>query len=363
MTSSVIESGKTVGILGAGQLGKMSLIAAAQLGYHTVVWHPEGDIPAMEMATHRITNPFTDKKGFQAFCRLADVVTTEWENIPVPLLEALEEEGKLVRPSSTVLRIAQSRIAEKTFAHELGVRTAQWEQVTTEGFLDREGELDNEAFSFLLPGILKTDRNGYDGKGQWHVDSVESLAVAYEQAGVSCVLEQKLQLDFELSIIVARNARGEIKFSNVVMNTHREGILDVTIWSPETDASQWEQAVQRTATSFAEALKLEGILAFEFFVAEGKLYFNEMAPRPHNSFHGSIEAAYTSQFEQHIRAICNLPLGNLTFHSPFTMKNLIGGDYTQWSQHLEHPNARLHLYGKNESRPGRKMGHVTTLKK
>jgi 5-(carboxyamino)imidazole ribonucleotide synthase len=354
----VIEPGSTICILGGGQLGKMSLVAARQLGYHVMIWAPEGDNPAMEMATHRIIAPFDDEQAFAQVCSLADVVTTEWENIPVQLLERLEQVGKLVRPSSKVLAIAQSRRAEKNFATRLGFNPTPWTGVEEHRFILR----DKTTIEKHLPGILKTNRNGYDGKGQWEVESVDEVNEVFKKAGGPCVLEQKLRLDREVSVIVARNAYGKCCVSNAVINIHKDGILDTTVWYPSSQATNHEQSVQQTAIAFAEELELVGILALEFFVSEGHLYFNEMAPRPHNSFHASIEASYTSQFEQHIRAICNLPLGNMSFHTSFKMKNLVGREYDDWKQHLVVINSsRIHLYGKNESRPGRKMGHVTTL--
>lgn len=358
MTHSPITPGSTICILGAGQLGKMSLQAAHRLGYHTMVWAPEGDIPAMEMTTHRLICPYNNKTTIDEVLRNADVITTEWENIPLSLIKELERRGGVVRPGSKVLEVAQSRIREKTMARSLDIKTALTVSIPA-GAINADGD-----WSDYLPGILKTDGLGYDGKGQYRVKTVEELIAAHKAAGVDCVLEKHVDLACELSVLVARTADGSIAVSEVVENTHKDGILDRTVW-PISDLNT--QLACRTIADYAETvaehLCLEGVLCLEFFVdTKGEVLFNEMAPRPHNSFHGSIEAAETSQFEQHIRAICGLPLGYVWFHTPFEMQNLIGGTWEEdWAHHLGQRWTRLHLYGKAESRPGRKMGHVTKL--
>jgi 5-(carboxyamino)imidazole ribonucleotide synthase len=365
MQSEQILPGATICILGDGQLGKMSLQAAHQLGYHTMVWYPSdkdgNNGPAMEMATHRLRTPFDCPTTIDEVVRYADVITVEWENAPLSLAKKLERRGKVVRPSSRVLEVAQSRIREKMMARQLDIPTTKTVDIPA-GAINADGD-----WSDYLPGILKTDGLGYDGKGQWSVSTVEELVVAHQQAGVDCVLEKRVDLDYELSVLVARTARGEVKVSHVVENKHQDGILDGTTW-PVKDRgfTRWKlDRVQGYAMKVAEHLDLEGVLCLEFFVdRDGNTLFNEMAPRPHNSFHGSIEAANTSQFEQHIRAICGLPLGYVDFHTPFVMRNLIGGTWEQdWGQALDDRRARLHLYGKKESRNGRKMGHVTRLGK
>ena len=222
--TKVISPGSTIGILGAGQLGKMSLIAAHQLGYRTAVWAPEGDIPAMEMATHRIVAPFNDAQAFDEMCRVADVITTEWENIPVELLQKLEARGKLVRPSSKILSIAQSRSTEKMFAFDNNIDPTPWMYIPSHSdVLDKRYQVD-----VLLPGILKTDRNGYDGKGQFAVQTWEDVLSHIDLLKQPCVLEKKIPLDCEMSVLVARNASGEVKVSDVVHNTHINGILSVS---------------------------------------------------------------------------------------------------------------------------------------
>lgn len=369
MNRNTILPGATICILGDGQLGKMSLMAAHQLGYKTIVWYPSdkdgNNGPAMEMATHRLTAPFYDatfdsSAAIDEVIRSADVITTEWENVPLSLIRELERRGAVVRPSSRVLEVAQSRIREKALARDLSIPTTKTVWIAKGTDINNDGEwLD------YLPGILKTDGQGYDGKGQYPVNTVEELVVAHQKAAVDCVLEKRVDLAFELSVLVARNASGEISVSDVVENVHINGILDRTIW-PVKDRGFTRSKLQEAcdhAMKVAEHLGLEGVLCLEFFVdKEGNLLFNEMAPRPHNSFHGSIEAARTSQFEQHIRAACGLPLGYVWFHTPFVMQNLIGGNWEEdWAPTLHDMSGRLHLYGKSESRPGRKMGHVTTL--
>ena len=359
-----IIPGSTICILGAGQLGKMTLQAAHQLGYHTMVWAPKGDNPAMEMATHRLICPYDDEAAIKEVIEKAAVITTEWENIPLTLIQQLEWQRGVVRPSSKVLEVAQKRICEKRTANSLGIKT------TPTKFVHAEATVFGADWTNYLPGILKTNTSGYDGKGQYHVNTVEELIEAHGKAKVDCVLEKRIDFLCELSVLVARTASGNISVSDIVENTHQNGILDTTVWPIRTIRNLPMRVLQALQTeakdaaiNLAKHLELEGILCLEFFVDhENNLLFNEMAPRPHNSFHGSIEAAQTSQFEQHVRAICGLPLGKVRFHSRFEMQNLIGGTWEHdWAPALVEENSRLHLYGKEFSRPGRKVGHVTRL--
>lgn len=358
MTDGPLLPNKTVGILGGGQLGKMLLVAARQLGYHVTVWDPDPAAPAVEMATHRIVAPFTDSAAYKKFHELADVVTTEWENIPKSLLEQLENDGSLVCPSSHVLATAQSRHAEKSLARALGLNPVPWEIIH-----GLAGLQSSDSYQNLFPGVLKTNWGGYDGKGQAAISDYRELSEAMlGQSKITCVLEQRIDFDYEASAIVARNAHGEMHVSPAVINAHAGGILAHTMWTESPCSVKPLDRIPDMMRALATRLELIGILAVEFMVRGDKIWFNEMAPRPHNSFHGSIEAAYCSQFEQHIRAICGLPLGRLKFHSEFDMYNLIGdGWIQQWSKYMERPGARVHFYGKAESRPGRKMGHVTIL--
>lgn len=330
MTHKQIIPGQTIGILGAGQLGKMSLMAAERMGYHTAVYAPEGDTPAMEMATHRMTYDWDDPAGITRLLQVCDVITTEWENVPISLIKELEDRGGVVRPGSRVLEVAQNRFAEKTMAKELDIPTTQTI------FIPGADGVAGIDFSDYFPGILKTMRNGYDGKGQYPVATTRELIDAVTTVGDGCVLEKRVSLVTEISVMVARTADNQVNVSSVVENKHRDGILDVTHWPPRTGDLMLMRTIQLKAQEFAERvarhLELEGVLCLEFFVDDDhNLLFNEMAPRPHNSFHGSIEAAHTCQFEQHVRAICELPLGKLLFHTPMMMQNLIGGDWDDWS--------------------------------
>jgi len=358
MTKVILPgSGNTVCILGAGQLGKMTQAAAHQFGFDTIVWAPEGDIPAMKAATHRLVAPFNDRHSLEEVCRVASVVTTEWENVPISLLQALEKRGVLVRPSSFVLGIAQSRNAEKTFARSVDVEPTPWV------FLEQGKPIPSaEVLAGYFPGILKHDRLGYDGKGQWPVANYDELVWRIATVEYDCILERRIDLNYELSILVARSPTGLVSVSPAVANKHRDGILVETTWRPGLFQKYIELDAQDAAMKIAEKLQLEGILVLEFFVDfGGHLYFNEMAPRPHNSFHGSIEAARTSQFEQQVRAVCGLPLGQVWFHTAFVMKNLLGDAGWDLAELFQQPAIHIHLYGKTESRPGRKMGHVTRM--
>lgn len=341
----------TVCILGGGQLGKMSAMAAQRMGIETMVWAPDGDNPAMAVATHRLIAPFDNHTTLDEVVCAATVVTTEWENVPLELVRKLEQRGKTVRPDSLALETAQSRWAEKKLAQYLEIPTA----------LTVKLPRNNADLSQCLPGIVKTDGGGYDGKGQWNVSSPEEVATTLQETGQDCILERKVKIKTECSVLVARTAEGFLSVSDVVENKHKNGILVQSRWPTSLNHEQ-EQIAQRYAQIIAEVLELEGILVAEFIVDQrDQILFNEIAPRPHNSFHGSIEAARTSQFEQHIRAILGLPLGSVEFHTQFLMHNLLGGDWSDWRKHLADPNASLHIYGKAESRPGRKMGHVTIL--
>ncbi len=357
-TNKVILPGSTICILGGGQLGKMSLIAAHQLGYHTIVWTQGGDAPAVEMATYRFAAPFTDNNTFASVCHLADVITTEWENIPIWLLEKFEAAGKLVRPSSKIMAIAQSRRAEKEFAESIGANPVPWV------FVKAGDSLPAAATTLDFPIIIKTDRLGYDGKGQ---TSIYNVLEVPDTMPVDVVIEKRIDLKGEFSILVARNSNDEITVSPAVKNTHEEGILRRSKWPNEFSDSEFETEAQNIVIKMAETLELEGILAVEFFVStNNELFFNEMAPRPHNSFHGSIDAAYTSQFEQHIRAICGCRLGSLNFHSKFTMTNIIGNELNYWLLEdacLPVIHGKLHIHGKNEIEPKRKMGFFNKLSK
>jgi 5-(carboxyamino)imidazole ribonucleotide synthase len=352
----VIEPGKGnyIGILGGGQLGKMIAIAATKLGYRTMVWAPAGDTPAMDVASFRIEAPFNNQNAFEKMMAIASVVTIEWENIPVSLIEKFEARRMPVSPSSQVLRVSQSRNAEKQCALDVGAHPTPWIFIESLETLQLA-----EMYKQYLPGILKTDRFGYDGKGQYTVTSYEELMCALEQANAPCVLEKRIDIAYEVSMLVARKRYGGFGISPAVRNVHTNGILRSTEWYGSLIPEYIETNIQQKVLSIANELLLEGILVAEFFVTtKDEVFFNEMAPRPHNSFHGSIEAAKTSQFEQLVRAMCELPLGDMSFHSPFKMYNLLGNEWEKWPEMLMQGGS-VHLYGKRETKEGRKMGHVT----
>ncbi len=354
--SSIIPPGSTIAIIGDGQLGKMTAQAAQRLGYHVAVWGTSPHAPAMQCVSRRIIAPYTSREAEEEL-RGVPVVTTEWENVPAELMDRLRRAGHVVRPSSRVLEIAQSRNKEKLFALRIRAVPTPWAYIEHINVLGKA-----ETYEHLLPGILKTNREGYDGKGQRRVVDYFELARAVEEIAVPCILEKQLTVDFECSVLVARNAQGEVRVSDVVRNDHEAGILVRSRWSPCMELERVRKRIKTIAERAAATLELEGILVLEFIVSGDTIYFNEMAPRPHNSFHASIEAADCSQFEQHVRAICNLPLGCVRFHTPFTMHNMLRSEGDEWEKHLQRVGARVHLYGKQPTSGGvRKMGHVTIL--
>lgn len=348
--------GSRIGILGGGQLGRMTALAAASLGYRTHVFCDSADDPSAQVATNHTLGAFTDLDALARFAETVDVVTYEFENIPVEPVQWLAERLP-VRPSPRVLRISQDRLKEKDFLGRLKIPTTMYravnaypQLVTALGVIGR-------------PAILKSTRMGYDGKGQVAIDDQVDPALAWRQMGAPVgILEQFVAFEYEASVLVARRPSGEIVTFEPVRNIHRHHILAETHVPAPMSASLAAQA-RAMASSIAEALELEGLLCVEMFVtADGSLIVNELAPRPHNSGHWTTDACVTSQFEQAVRAICDLPLGSTERLADAVMLNLIGDDVQNWRSHLDNPRAKLHLYGKREARPGRKMGHVTFLK-
>jgi 5-(carboxyamino)imidazole ribonucleotide synthase len=354
---SVLPPGATIGILGAGQLGRMLAIAAAQLGYRTHVLAPETG-PANDVSPAFTRAAYDDPIALAAFAASVDVVTYEFENIPADPIEALAERFA-VHPSPKALRIAQDRTAEKAFVEGLGGRPAPWRAVP-----DRAA-LDAAIAAIGCPAVLKTARFGYDGKGQARLASpADADADAAWQAigGAPAVLEAFVPFAHEFSIVLARGIDGTTTSYPPPKNEHVNGILArSTLPAPAEIAVQWAEAAT-LAGRVAGALDYVGVLTLEFFAGADGPVFNEMAPRVHNSGHWTIEGAETSQFENHVRAICGLPLGptGLTGRE-VAMENLIGDQCDTWPALLAEPGAHLHLYGKHESRPGRKMGHVTRV--
>jgi 5-(carboxyamino)imidazole ribonucleotide synthase len=348
--------GSVIGIIGGGQLGRMSAIAAARLGYKCHIFSPEPDSPASQVAALSTIADYTDHVALHRFAEAVDVVTFEFENVPADGLELLTS-LKPVRPGPAILRLSQDRVQEKNFLNAIGIATAPWIELR-----DAAG-LDAAIAELGLPAVLKTTRLGYDGKGQAVLraseDAVTSLARLHPKP---LILEGFVDFACEISVIVARGENGEIAGFDPVENRHKHHILDITL-APAPLSLEILHAAAGIAGRIAEKLDLIGVLAVEMFVtATGTLLVNEIAPRPHNSGHWTLDACGASQFEQHIRAVAGLPLGSAIRHADAVMKNLIGpDDMASLPEILAAPGLIPHLYGKTEARPGRKMGHFTRL--
>ncbi|HTR17204.1 MAG TPA: 5-(carboxyamino)imidazole ribonucleotide synthase [Acetobacteraceae bacterium] len=346
----------TIGIVGGGQLGRMSAMAAARLGYRCHILTPEPDSPAAQVAAGVTLGAYEDKAALTAFAEAVDVVTFEFENVSAEGLDLLAS-LRPVHPSPAVLRLSQDRVAEKRFLNGAGAATAPWREVTS------LAELEAAVAELGLPSVLKTTRLGYDGKGQALLRAPEDLAPAFERlAPKPLILEGFVDFACEISVVVARGVDGTVRAFDTVENRHRHHILDLTLAParvPEAVAAE----AQIIARRVAGALGLVGLLAVEMFVdRRGQVLVNEIAPRPHNSGHWTIDACPASQFEMHIRAVAGLPLPPAERHSDAVMRNLIGPeDMALWPQVLAAPGLIPHLYGKAEARPGRKMGHVNRL--
>jgi len=350
-----LPPGSTIGILGGGQLGRMMAMAAAEMGYHVHIYCPEADAPASEVAQFTTTGDYTDSAALARFAQSVDVVTYEFENIPsVPVAE-LARQGN-VRPSPVILSLSQHRIAEKEAIHGLGIATAPFAPVTTL-------EEVHQAISHIeLPAVLKTCRMGYDGKGQVMLDTTSDLKAAWQSLKTDdAVLEGFVQFRMEISVIIARDIIGNIACYCPVQNTHKHHILHETIAPAPISAVLTEKA-EDIARTIARGLDLVGLMAIEMFITDNDdIIVNELAPRPHNSGHWTMDACITSQFTQAIRAVAGLPLGSPDRMCNAKMLNLIGDDINDWQRYAGMADAKLHVYGKKETRPGRKMGHVTFL--
>jgi 5-(carboxyamino)imidazole ribonucleotide synthase len=345
-------------MLGGGQLGRYALIAARVIGYGTVVLDPDPDAPAGRVADEHLVAPYDDPDALDRLASTCAIVTTEFENPPAAALERLARDVPVAPPPAAVA-VAQDRLGEKRFLSIHGHAVAPYAEVA-------DGGGEHDVLDVGWPAILKTARLGYDGKGQRDVAGPGSLAPAWDELGrVPCALERRMPLDAEVSVVLARAAGGEVVTFDVAENHHAAGILDVSVVPARIDAPLAARARQ-IATEIAAELDYVGVLAVELFVSGGELLVNELAPRPHNSGHWTLDAAVTSQFEQQVRAVCGLALGATAMTSPAAaMANLLGdlwsGGEPDWAVVLDDPAARLHLYGKREPRPGRKMGHLTVL--
>ena len=370
----MILPGATIGILGSGQLGRMLALAARPFGYRIHVFSPEANSPTGQVADREFVAAYDDLAAVREFARNVDVVTYEFENVPLATAEACAAIVPL-RPGAQALRVAQNRLREKTFFAENGLPTVPFTAVHS------LPDLQKGLTKIGCPAVLKTAVSGYDGKGQVKINHPNEAVAAWQEVGeVDCILEGWVAFEREVSMVAARDVNGRIAHYNLIENDHANHILDVSVAPanvPPQVLSQAEAMVQTVLT----ALDVVGVLCVEFFLCEdGQLLLNEIAPRPHNSGHLTIEACVTSQFEQQMRTVCGLPVGDSSYLRPAAMVNLLGDlwdsqrkgaeaqrtksadkSFPDWTAVLTHPHLKLHLYGKESARPGRKMGHLTAL--
>ncbi|MEN9674241.1 MAG: hypothetical protein RIS76_137 [Verrucomicrobiota bacterium] len=359
MNLKPILPGAPVGVLGSGQLGRMFALAARQLGYRVHVYSPETDTPAGQVGDVEIAAPYEDLDRVREFARNVRVVTFEFENVPSATSRAAAEMAP-VRPDGNVLHVTQQRLREKTFLRDHGFPVTPFRAIRS------ESDLVDAARDLGLPGVLKTASFGYDGKGQQTLRSAEAIPVAYQSLrGAEGIYEAFVDFEMEISVVAARSGDGSMAVFPVFENSHARHILDLTV-CPAGISPELERQATEMARGILEALKVVGLLTVELFVTRsGVLLVNELAPRPHNSGHLTLDACITSQFEQQLRAVCGLPLGSTELRQPAAMANLLGeiwdaaGGEPDWAAALSDPAVRLHLYGKSEARPGRKMGHLT----
>lgn len=353
---------QVLGILGGGQLGRMFTHEAQKLGFSVVVLDPTKDCPAAQVTTTHIQAAYDDESALVRLAQMSQAVTTEFENVPAKSLKIIAQTCQ-VSPASSAVAVAQDRIAEKSFIEAMGVPVAPHAPIHDEGEL-RDAL---KARPDLLPGILKLARNGYDGNGQARVKTLEEALAAFNQFDQEpCVLEKMMPLAKEVSVLVVRNARGEMVTYPMVENVHVNGILATTYVNPEAMYTDLQGQAVSAVERIASGLDYVGVLCVEFFVLEdGSLIANEMAPRPHNSAHYTQDACATSQFEQQVRAMTNLPLGSSQLLCPCIMLNILGDSWVEgepdWASILALPGVKLHLYGKAHARAGRKMGHVNIV--
>ena len=346
-----------LGMLGGGQLGRFFVIATHELGYRVTVLDPDQNSPAGSIADVHLCAAYDDPAALETLANTCRAITTEFENVPAATMEYLAQHC-IVRPSAQAVAIAQNRIKEKDFISEIGLPVAPYAVIESAADLpaDEAG---------LYPAILKVARFGYDGKGQARVVNAEEAKAALAAfSSEPCVLEKMLTLDYEVSVILARDAEGNISAFPTAENSHLNGILDISI-VPARAPAALHDAAHQMAMHIAQRLEYVGVLAVEFFVSDGHLLVNEIAPRPHNSGHYTIDACTTRQFEQQVRALTGLPLGDPRMHSYAAMVNILGDVWQNgdpaWEKILAHTELKLHLYGKREARKGRKMGHFTVL--
>ncbi len=354
-----ILPGSTLGMLGGGQLGRMFVIAARTMGYEVLVLDPDADSPAGKIASRHLQAAYDDREALDDLAQHCAAVSTEFENIPADTLDYLAK-SLPVHPSASALRIAQNRVLEKKFFDRQGLNTTPYLAINSDADLVL-------AENFEYPAILKTATLGYDGKGQFVCNSFDELGTAYNQiSSQACVLEKKIDLAMEVSVVLCRSETGDVDYFPVAQNEHRNGILDISA-APAELSQETGIAVRQAARSIADGLDYCGVLAVEFFIStDQQVLVNEMAPRPHNSGHFTIDACETSQFEQQLRMMCGIPAGSSRQHSAVVMWNILGDLWPRdgtpdWGEVLGQGNMKLHLYGKSEARAGRKMGHINCL--
>ncbi len=355
---NAILPGATLGLIGGGQLGALFATAARHMGYRVLLLEPDASCPASHVAHEHLACAYDDEAALTSMARRCAAVTTEFENVPAASLAHLARYLP-VRPAAEAVAIIQDRVREKSFLRDAGFATARFAAIESEADI-------HAALPWIgTPAVLKSARLGYDGKGQSVLDAATGVRRAYQEIGGGrCVLEERIELACEISIILARGHDGEVRRYAATENRHRNGILDMSLAPARIDARLAQRAAE-IAEQIAMALNYVGVMAVEFFVArDGRLLVNELAPRPHNSGHWTLDAAISSQFEQQVRALCGLPLGETRHHSAFAMVNLLGelwrdGRPPAWEYVLASPDTRLWLYGKREARRGRKMGHYT----
>ncbi len=359
MTKTVISAPAMLGMLGGGQLGRFFVIAAHEMGYKVTVLDPDKNSPAGKIADVHLCAAYDDAAALATMAQTCAAVSTEFENVPAETLAKLAE-STVVHPSADAVAIAQHRIKEKTFLKEAGLPVGPFVAVMQDSDLPADGD--------MYPAVLKVARFGYDGKGQARVANRDEAVEAFQQfKQEQCVLEKMLKLDLEVSVVLARDIHGNIEAFPTAENGHLNGILDISI-VPARCSQVIKARAQELAKNLANKLNYVGVLGVELFVVNNELLVNEIAPRPHNSGHYTIDGCVTNQFEQQVRVITGMPLGSSSLHSQSVMVNILGDSWVNgvepaWNKALAHGNVKIHLYGKQEPRKGRKMGHFTVVDK
>ncbi len=359
MTKNVISAPAMLGMLGGGQLGRFFVIAAHEMGYKVTVLDPDKNSPAGKIADVHLCAAYDDEGALDTMAKTCAAISTEFENVPAQTLATLAK-STVVHPSADAVAIAQHRIKEKTFFKDAGLPVGPFIAITQESDLPADGD--------MYPAVLKVARFGYDGKGQARVSNREEAVAAFKDCKQEqCVLEKMLKLDLEVSVVLARDVHGNIETFPTAENAHLNGILDISI-VPARCSQVIKARAQELAKSLANKLNYVGVLGVELFVVNNELLVNEIAPRPHNSGHYTIDGCVTNQFEQQVRVITGMPLGSPSLHSQSVMVNILGDSWISgaepaWHKALAHGNVKIHLYGKHEPRKGRKMGHFTVIDK